>query len=928
MSALSILLVLLWAQAGGGQADPAASSPPQASPKAAPGNAEAPATVDPAAPEGAPVADGAPGDAAAAAPAPMVMPQVVPPTPAQYWALQFGHPGISVPLWWGALLNWTKIMALVSLLGWAGSWMAASLRGRRPSRLTIGGARPIDLALLLAVIAGLGSVFVRVAQASGQLRDVQVGGISLALIVGVSCLAIGLLWLEVVIWSGIIRERRRGDLVVLLGVHLALAGGVALALSLPSGAMPLIAATMGMPTAIGMVDVGGDLTPLGTLFLIQVAVQVSMTFMGYVVLLRILLLIGLEIIRVRPRRLYAMGSFSWIESFRKMRIPWAVLAIFVVILAFTHWFLQPPDDLRQAELSRMYVGTLMLLTSFLLTVMVAVLTPISLPNDIRFQTIYTVVTKPVSRLEVVWGRMLGFMGVVTVLLLALGGMSLIYFDRNVWGRVDDLETALTEARDADQESKADLIDAQLQQLRTRLSARLPVEGSLTFLDSLGEPRIKGIDVGQELEIRSFVEGGTQARAAWLFGPTLPPPFERLGYGDPSNPYPPIARPIPLNLLLKSGSIEDLANQIYDLAFEKADLETQRRGAQGGDVGSITNRIARLDEQIADLAGRREGLAKQYLDLRDRADAASDPAEARALRDQAAALRSDDVPVQMTFTVYRTTKGRIGEPVYGSIRVVHPFSDESPMFPDAPAPTPLLRDPLAGEFGGGMNPLLEKLVHTDTFDIREYYTNSWSFPAAMLVGSRGYLTLEVQCLSPTQYLGMAEGDLFIVADQGSFTVNFMKGLLGIWLQAMVLTAIGVWAGTFLSWPVALLITVFFFVAGQLFFPVLDQLAAGQLVGGGPFESMIRMLSHENQMSELDATLGVILARSLDAIVVPIMALLIYVVPNFSNLDLSNLVADGFAIPWALLAQFALLALGYALPFSIAGYFILKNREVAA
>src|SRR5690606_14138378 len=119
-------------------------------------------------------------------------------------------------------------------------------------------------------------------------------------------------------------------------------------------------------------------------------------------------------------------------------------------------------------------------------------------------------------------------------------------------------------------------------------------------------------------------------------------------------------------------------------------------------------------------------------------------------------------------------------------------------------------------------------------------NKWSFPAAMLVGSGGYLTIQVQCLSPTQYLGMAEGDLFVVASQGSFLANYLRGLAGIWLQAMVLTAIGVWAGTFLSWPVALLIPVFFFAAGEIFFPVLNQLATGQLVGGGPFESMIRMV----------------------------------------------------------------------------------------
>ena len=59
--------------------------------------------------------------------------------------------------------------------------------------------------------------------------------------------------------------------------------------------------------------------------------------------------------------------------------------------------------------------------------------------------------------------------------------------------------------------------------------------------------------------------------------------------------------------------------------------------------------------------------------------------------------------------------------------------------------------------------------------------------------------------------MAESDLYLLPSSGRFGVNFMKGLFGVWLQAMVLTAIGVFAGTFLSWPVALLTTIFFFVA---------------------------------------------------------------------------------------------------------------------
>ena len=83
-----------------------------------------------------------------------------------------------------------------------------------------------------------------------------------------------------------------------------------------------------------------------------------------------------------------------------------------------------------------------------------------------------------------------------------------------------------------------------------------------------------------------------------------------------------------------------------------------------------------------------------------------------------------------------------------------------------------------------------------------------------------------------------------------------------------------------------------------------------------------------MTELAPTLAVVTAKTLDAIVMPVMSRLVYIVPNFAALDVSNTVADGFAVSWGLLGANLLLALAYALPFSIAGYFILKNREVAA
>ena len=215
-----------------------------------------------------------------------------------------------------------------------------------------------------------------------------------------------------------------------------------------------------------------------------------------------------------------------------------------------------------------------------------------------------------------------------------------------------------------------------------------------------------------------------------------------------------------------------------------------------------------------------------------------------------------------------------------------------------------------------------------FPIREYYTNQQLIRPELLAGSMGELKIEVRCISPTQYLGMAESDLYLLSSNGNFGANYMKGLFGVWLQAMVLTAIGVFAGTFLSWPVALLTTIAFFFAGQLLYNFLVDFTRQAVLGGGPFESLIRLVTHDNQMSELAPTAGVVIAKTLDSLLMPVMSMLVYIVPNFQALDVSNSVADGFAVSWSTIISNTLLALAYALPFSIVGYFILKNREVAA
>jgi hypothetical protein len=771
------------------------------------------------------------------------------------WLYVFGEQSVTVPGYFGAVVAWVKIVGLFCLLAWVVSWVIAAFKEPSLNRSRL--LRLLDVSALAAVVGAILTTLLRVLEVNGRIPLWRVARIPLTMLLALICAALVFVWLETRLWSAIRRIGTKLDLFVLAALHLAIALGIVVALMV----LPRVDPTFSIRSIRSWQEI------------VTTGARLGGTYMGLVVLVRVILVMIPEVLAIRFRRLYSIAWHCWVESFRRMWAPWVVVVVFGVILAFTSWFLKPPRD---AELGRLYVGTLALLCSLLMTVTVGILAPISIPNDIRQQTIYTVVSKPTRRLELIWGRMLGYMALVTVLLLFFGGVSLIYVDRMVGSAIAH-ERAL-----ADQEQKKNHLELArthreaAEQLQTRLSARVPVRGYLTFIDSRNQLKRSGIDVGQELDYRSFVEGATPSRAIWQFGDVIPDAF-----GAPRKH----SRPVPLSHLLPSGTIEGLENEIADLEqsvararnAQASAVTTTDLGRVSGDITATEAQIKRLQVDLAGLKDREKSLQKTN-------------------RAAAARLHAKPIVLDMTFNIYRTTKGEIGEPVYAALKVIN------------------RRDP--------------KRTYERVLPIREYYNNTVRFDPSYLVGSAGDLAIEVRCLSPNQYLGMAESDLFILADQGGFELNFMKGLFGIWLQAMVLTAIGVWAGTFLSWPVALLTTIGFFVGGQIGFGFLQQFALEGLIGGGPFESLIRLLSHDNQVSDLAPTVAVVLAKTLDQIVMPVMSRLVYVVPNFSALDLSNIVSEGFAVTWGTVFSNLMLAVAYALPFSIAGYFIMKNREVAA
>ncbi len=108
---------------------------------------------------------------------------------------------------------------------------------------------------------------------------------------------------------------------------------------------------------------------------------------------------------------------------------------------------------------------------------------------------------------------------------------------------------------------------------------------------------------------------------------------------------------------------------------------------------------------------------------------------------------------------------------------------------------------------------------------------------------------LQCVVPAQYFGAAQADVYLRARDASFALNFVKGYIGIWLQMMLVIGLGVMFSTFLSGPVAMLATLGALLGG-FFNDFMLRLGTGQTYGGGPFESIIRLLTQQNVTSEME------------------------------------------------------------------------------
>ncbi len=235
------------------------------------------------------------------------------------------------------------------------------------------------------------------------------------------------------------------------------------------------------------------------------------------------------------------------------------------------------------------------------------------------------------------------------------------------------------------------------------------------------------------------------------------------------------------------------------------------------------------------------------------------------------------------------------------------------------------------------------VSVDPFEVQEFRAgaNVMTIPRKITYGpdrslsadilddlaDDGNLRIEVECLTTSQYLGAAQSDLFIRLPEQSFASSFGKAIFGIWMMMTTAIVLSVCLSCVVKGPVAMLAAGCIIVIGKSFWGFLAKVASGDVEGGGVIEGIIRIHRHITPNVEFQEDSRRQLVESIDKVPQLYVQVSRYLIPDLSQFNMTEYVANGFDIPFSagLLPALATM-LGFCIPWIFLGYLALKFREL--
>lgn len=687
-----------------------------------------------------------------------------------------------------------------------------------------------------------------------------------------------------------------------------------------------------------------------------------------------ILLVGLvvgagDLARLSLRRVWAISGVNFSESMRR-RVLWVTPLAMLGVLAVAQFqrSIDEQDAIRQATKACVFA------TGLVVVVTTIILACTNLPREIDSRVIYTIVTKPTTRLEIVLGKIVGFARVSGTILLVMGIFTLGYLYLREWQMVRGIKSRLA-AGQVDTVSKPALQFYAAKGLLGTKSVEAPDSVSVVARPpQKGElPRLRGGE--QQMFVTTFeltadqktqIVDAVNAGAGLFVINTLP--YEQR------EPTAAEARQIRESGLLPAKP-----------AAPAVEGPAKPGGGRPKEADKPAVPVPQVTVQVMDrnryvIISSESINQGKYVDLKRPAADQPGIAAVPLTNEQTNALLEAGrfmvgvfgitPAVEYLVPPTPTVVAAIG-PDGKTLAMIEPVrGDEAEgQDPNAPAPPELvsaygrwgmqLRGDKSGEgsvalyhFGGADVPAAdgegkvtfevrigiegssrdfeteEDVVARMTVQVRNNVTGETSepvtitpehnranyirVPASFVEG--GNFDVLVRGLTPDQWFGMQPGGVALVTADRSFVVNLVKSLLILWLLAVLVVVVSIFCSTFLSWPVAVVLTLVI---------LLGQWGVQQVeAGGGPGIGA----SVTQAMGLDDPTTAKIVRSSvefLDSLLVFVSAFL----PDIASFAATEDIERGVSIPPAKILDATGVLFGYGVPLAVLTYVILKRKEVA-
>jgi hypothetical protein len=693
-------------------------------------------------------------------------------------------------------------------------------------------------------------------------------------------------------------------------------------------------------------------------------------------------------------RAWAISGVCFDESIRK-RVLWITPLAIAGVIGITQFqrALDEQDAIRQSvKICLFATGLVVMLTSIILACT-------NLPKEIESRVIYTILTKPTTRLELIVGKVLGFARVSLAIVAIMGVFTWLYVRisseqkrQQISYRLQEGDVSETERARLSEYSKAGL-------LATR---RYSAPDQLSIYGQPPQPGTNERVISNEGD-QDVLAGFVNDRSL-VFGPPKDDPEDWAHEGAGQNGL--VIR-LAVNAVRQPGPSDDQppAPKVYGPTLNAPSTQPTKL---------LNPRVAvqMLDENLNDMylgtffvgASNPEGLKRAIAIYYQKGMKVDAPSSGAAIRLGDPVTLPDGQVVQYGYAwlppnqaisifnhqrfVVRLSGGSINtnyfigskpisvfvpQPRAGGIDIDGPAATEIPPSPgrdgdkemlifrgrvglhydqemsggqDAPGATAdyAFINPPAAELVNGEIPFqFEAEVDRSNAEVQSssedatkmsvsvfdettkkltplaepIYIESrlptfFSIPASAVSG--GSFHIYMHCLNTSQSVGLYPYSLEMVASSQLFEINLAKSLSIIWMMSVLVIVLAIFSSTFLSWPIAIVLTVLLLLGHW----GVEQVADSSGPGLG------RQIVNDFKFS--DVAISKVVSTGVDSLS-RVLNIVSGMLPDTSRFNAIDDIQQGVSISSDTILSALEVLIGFGVPAIVLSYLILLGKEVA-